>query len=129
MKKMWVLAAAAALVAFGCIKVDVSDVTGWGGGDGKSTPKEETQKYLSGSFDDAWDSACAVARDTMKITERKRWQDDDEWRGKLKGTAKDDVRYEIELQDKGSRGIQVKVKVKGTTGVAADIMDRIRQGM
>ena len=129
MKKMSILAAVVAAMLVGaCVNVDVGDVTGWGGG-GESKPKEELQKYLKGNFDNVWNSTCAVARDTMKITERKRWEDDGESRGKIKGTAKDDVRYEIELQDKGGRGIQVKVKVKGATGVAANLIDRIRQGM
>ena len=111
MRKMSILTLVAATLCIGaCVNVDVGDVTGWGG---DSSPKEEAQKFLRASFNNVWASARDVARSMMKVTESKTWTDDGMSRGKIKGKGKDDVRYEINLEDKGSKGVEVKVKVKG----------------
>ena len=115
---------AVAFLAAGCLQVDVGDITGWGGG-GSKTPKDEGVAVYDGSFDDVWDAACSVAQDLVKVSEKKRWIDDSEGRGKLKGRTKDDVQVEFQLKEKGA-GVEVKVKVTGSSDMASSIHARIR---
>ena len=113
----------------GCFSgsVDVGDI-GWGSG-GRKTPSEEEQGFYSASFDHVWDAAYSVAGDLLsrESVESDKKIDDDSWRGKIKGRTKDGIQVEFRLEEKGAKRIEVKVKVKGKTGVARDIHARIRR--
>lgn len=111
-------------LAAGCVNVDVGDFTGFSGG-GSDTPKEEIEKFYRSDFDDVYDAALAVARDVVKIRERKREGDEGKRKGKIKGKSKDDTEIEFQLEDKGSRGVRLKIKVKGETGIAKKLHSRI----
>ena len=116
-----------ACLAAGCFSanVDVGDFSGFSSG-GSDTPREEIEEFYRGDFDDVYDAALAVAKDVVKIRERKREGDAGEHKGKIKGKNKDGTEVEFQLEEKGSRGVRVKIKVKGETGIAGRLHSRIR---
>ena len=111
-------------LAAGCLNVDVGDISGFRPG-GSDTPREEIEKFYRSDFDDVYDAALGVARDVIRINERKREGEEGKRNGKIKGKNKDGTEVEFQLEDKGSRGVRVKIKVKGETGIANKLHSRI----